>query len=65
MNYEVPHAIAEGKKVADLASIEMKQPTIEQLFDCLVNIDDVSQFIRIPTRMFKGPKGHELAAVTI
>jgi hypothetical protein len=41
------------------------KPANEQLFDCIANKDDVSKLIKIPSRMFKGPRGTELAAITI
>jgi IQ calmodulin-binding motif len=43
----------------------MRRPPNELLFDCIANKDDVSKVIRIPSRMFKGPRGPELAAITI
>jgi len=48
-----------------LAEEDLKKPTNEMLFDCIVNKDEVGKIIKIPSRMFKGPKGPELAAVTI
>lgn len=35
------------------------------LFDCIVNKEEVGKIIKIPTRMFKGPRGAELATITI
>ena len=43
----------------------MKKPSNELLFDCIINKEDVSKLIKIPSRMFKGPRGPELAAITI
>ena len=43
----------------------MKKPANELLFDCIINKEDVSKVIKIPSRMFKGPRGPELAAITI
>jgi len=43
----------------------MKKPGNELLFDCIANKDEVSKIIKIPSRMFKGPRGPELAAITI
>jgi hypothetical protein len=43
----------------------MRKPTNVQLYDCIANKDDVSKIIKIPSRMFKGPRGPEFAAVTI
>lgn len=58
-------AYVEGKQIAILAEEDLKKPTNEMLFDCIVNKDEVGKIIKIPSRMFKGPKGPELAAVTI
>lgn len=43
----------------------MKKPANELLFDCIINKEDVSKVIKIPSRMFKGPRGPELAAICI
>jgi hypothetical protein len=48
-----------------LAEEDLKKPSNELLFDCIVNKDEVGKIIKIPSRMFKGPKGPELAAITI
>jgi hypothetical protein len=48
-----------------LAEEDLKKPTTEDLFDCIVNKDEVGEIIKIPSRMFKGPRGPELAAISI
>lgn len=58
-------AYVEGKQIALLAEEDLKKPSNELLFDCIVNKEEVGKIIKIPSRMFKGPKGPELAAVTI
>jgi len=63
--YNIDLAYVEGKQIAKLAEEDLKKPTPELLFDCIVNKDEISHIIRIPTRMFKGHKGPELAAITI
>lgn len=66
--FNVDIAYIEGKELVKLAeegSSEMRKPTNENLFDCIVNKEDVGKVIKIPSRMFKGPKGPEVAAVTI
>ncbi len=65
--YGVDLAYIEGKDLVRLAQSqpELKKPSNEQLFDCIVNKDDVLKVIKIPSRMFKGPRGPELAAITI
>jgi len=63
--FNIDMAYVEGKQLAILAEEDLKKPTNEMLFDCIVNKDEVGKIIKIPSRMFKGPKGPELAAVTI
>ena len=58
-------AYIEGKDLVKLAEEDLKKPTNENLFDCIVNKEEVGKIIKIPTRMFKGPRGPELAAITI
>ena len=48
-----------------MAEEDLRKPTPENLFDCIVNKEEVGKIIKIPSRMFKGPKGPEIAAVTI
>jgi hypothetical protein len=43
----------------------LKKPTNDDLFECIVNKDEIANLVKIPTRMFKGPKGPDLAAVNI
>jgi len=66
--FGVDLAYIEGKQLVALAqsqSPDMKKPANELLFDCIINKEDVSKVIKIPSRMFKGPRGPELAAITI
>jgi len=60
-------AYVDGKELVKLSeeSSELNKPTNENLFDCIVNKDEVGKNIKIPTRMFRGPKGPEYAAVAI
>ena len=60
-------AYVEGKKVAYLATTEVsvKKPTKEELFDCIVNKDEVASRIKIPSMMFKGHEGPIIAATVI
>lgn len=64
---EVDMAYVEGRKVAMLAGNEMdlKKPQKEDLYDCIVNKDEVASRIRIPSLMFKGQEGPILAATVI
>lgn len=63
--YEVPHAIVNGKALAKLASTSTHKPSVVQLYDCLSNSDEIGEFIKVPSRMFKGPNGTELASISI
>lgn len=63
--YNIDMAYIEGKQVAMLAEEDLKKPPNELLFDCIMNKEEVGKIIKIPSRMFKGPKGPELAAITI
>lgn len=62
-NNKVPLAVVEGKKLVDLANEDLKKPQNEDLFDCLINQEEVAKFIRIPTRMFTGPNGPTMAVI--
>lgn len=63
--YNIDLAYVEGKEIAKLATDDLRKPSPENLFDCIVNKEEIGQIIKIPTRMYKGPKGPELAAITI
>jgi hypothetical protein len=63
--YNIDLCYVEGKQIAFLADEDLKKPTNEMLFDCIVNKEEVGKIIKIPSRMFKGPKGPEYAAITI
>ncbi len=67
--YQVDLAYIDGKQLVSLAESQSQdmrnKPGNEQLFDCIANKEDVSKVIKIPSRMFKGPRGPELAAITI
>ena len=60
-------AYVEGRKVAMLAGAEMdlKKPSKVELYDCIVNKDEVASRIRIPALAFKGQEGPIMAATVI
>lgn len=60
----VPHAVIDGKKLGELSE-KTRKPSREQLFDCFANPDDVGEYIKIPTRMFKGSQGVDKATMSI
>ena len=64
-NYGVPLATIDGKKVARLAVQKKKNLNMNELLDCVVNSEEVNQVLKIPSLMFKGPKGRDLAVVKI
>lgn len=61
----VPHAVIDGKKLAELSETGTRKPSKEQLFDCFANPDDVGEYIKVPTRMFKGSQGVDKASLSI
>ncbi len=61
-------AYIDGKQLVHLAESQtpdMRKPSNEQLYDCISNKEDIAKIIKIPSRMFKGLRGPELAAITI
>jgi len=60
-------AYVEGRKVALLVAgdLDLNKPSNEELFDCVVNKDQVGKQIKIPSLMFKGHEGPILAATAI
>ena len=64
-NNKVPIAVVEGKKLVDLANDDLKKPQNEDLYDCLINQDEVSKYIKIPARMFTGVNGVAMAVICI
>ena len=62
---KVPKALVEGKKLVDLANEDLKKPKSEDLYDWLVNQDEVAQYVKIPTRMFTGPNGPVMAVICV
>uniref|UniRef100_A0A4W3J7B9 IQ motif containing H n=1 Tax=Callorhinchus milii TaxID=7868 RepID=A0A4W3J7B9_CALMI len=65
--YNVPVAIVEGKKVAELASdFEfVRNPTWEYFLAVLKNKALVEDIIRRPGQKYKGPDGQQMAAIKI
>ncbi len=46
--YQVPIAYVDGNKMALLASVDYRQPTVDDLLDCLVNLDQVLELVQVP-----------------
>lgn len=64
-DYQVPIAYVDGRQLTFLALDTLTRPTKEEMFDCCSNKDEVSNNLKVPTRMFRGPQGPILAATTI
>lgn len=52
--YNVPIAYVDGNKMALLAQIDYRQPTVDDLLDTLVNLDQVLELVNVPGRRFRG-----------
>ena len=52
--FSVPVAYVDGNKVALLSQIEFRAPTVDDMLDCLVNLDQVLGLINVPGRRYKG-----------
>ena len=63
--FEVQHAVIDGRKLVELAQEKLDPPQNEEMFECIINKDEVSKSIRVPQLMFKGPEGPILAATVI
>lgn len=60
--FAVPKAIADGKKLVDLIGKKVRE---EELLDCLVNKEEVREYIKIPRIQYQGEHGRAKAAVKI
>lgn len=63
--YNVHLAYVDGRQLAYLAQENLQKPTKEEMFDCIINKEEVGRLVKVPTRMFKGPEGPITAAVCI
>ena len=65
-SYGVPTAYIDGKKVAQLASVDLGDPTKEELMHCIANRNEVEPLMVSMVQQFRqGNKGHETAATRI
>ena len=64
-NYDIQLAYIDGKKLAKLAIQPKKTQNLNDLLDCIVNSEEINKVLKIATRMFKGAKGMEFAAIKI
>ena len=63
--YNVTFAYVDGKSIAALSEEELRVPTEQDLFECIVNKDQVGEQMRNPQNKYQGVKGPLLAAVCI
>ena len=64
-SYNVPYAYVDGKRVARLAISDPARPSNQELFSCMINLDQIEEYTKRPQRMFRGTQGNELAAIYI
>ena len=60
--FQVPKAIADGKRLVDLIGKKYRE---EELLDCLVNKEEVRQYIKIPRIQYQGEPGKLKAVIKI
>lgn len=66
LSYGVPLAYVDGKKVAVLASVDLGDPTKEELLSCIANRQDVEPLMVSTAQQFRhGTEGHHAAAARI
>jgi len=63
--YNILLAYIDGKKVLKLAIDPFRKVTTDDLLNCIVNQEATLKYIKIPSRLFVGPNGKELAATYI
>ena len=65
-DYSIPLAYIDGKKVGDLAQVNMGVAAREQLLACIVNRDEVAKLFNLPGRKYhEGSGGVRAAAVKV
>lgn len=63
---DIPLVYIDGKKLAKMAvESTRKSFTMHELLDCVVNNEEINKVLKIPSRMFIGPNGKNLAAIKI
>ena len=63
-DFQIPLGVVDGKLLASLA-FDKRIPSIEELVECLVNIDEILKIVKIPKLLFKGPNGKIKAIIKI
>uniref|UniRef100_A0A7S0VNS7 IQCH-like ATP-grasp domain-containing protein n=1 Tax=Hemiselmis tepida TaxID=464990 RepID=A0A7S0VNS7_9CRYP len=63
--YAVPVAYVDGNKVALLSQIDFRAPSVDDMIDCLVNLDQVLELIKLPGRRYKGSNKDVVATLRL
>ena len=63
--YEVPIAYVDGNKLSQLAQMEHRAPTNDDLLECLVNLDQILTTIRLPGSRYKGSHRERNASLAV
>eukprot|EP00741_Cyanophora_paradoxa_P021428 tig00021352_g20686.t1 len=58
-------AYVDGKALAELATDDLRAPTVAELVACVKNADQLPQLSKLPGRRFKGNNGKERAAAAM
>ncbi len=64
-SYDIPLAYIDGKKLAKLAIVPRKTHDINELMDIIVNSEEINKVLKIPSRMFMGINGKNIAVLKI
>ena len=63
--FDVQLAYVDGRKLVKLAQEAMEKPPNDEMFECIINKEEVGKLVKIPKLMFKGPEGPIEAATVI
>jgi hypothetical protein len=63
--YTIALAYVNGQKVVELAEEDLRQPSVQELMNCLENDDKVGLLMKIPGQRYQGDDAEEAAAVKI
>lgn len=63
--YDVQHVVVDGRKLVELAQEKLDPPKEKEMYECIINKEEVGKLIKIPELMFIGPEGPIKAATVI